>query len=446
MVKHFPPTARLERQGINLCDAVVTGMGHIWREKAVADVGVDGEIELVDGRTCAASGQLLFVQSKARSGNFEAEDADSFVFRCRTDDVAHWLALPVPVLLVVSRPASGEAWFKNLTAWFADPRRRLDRKVHFDKNLDRFDVSARARLDEIVRAARPGVHIGSPPQRESLTSNLLAVDHLATDLYVAPSRVRGWADINARTRAEGLAPVLDVAWRSKQLFSFRPFDEPDLAVLADGPFERMARDEMEDSTAEDDQRLLVRLMMNTLRDIHRKHLLRNDKPDYLYFRATANLADFRIKTRRRGAGRTVFQRYTSRDDPDRTTYYRHYALRSQFFRGDDGWLLALEPTYHYTIDGRTPSRFRSDLLKKIKQLEGHEAVARLVQFWADYLQTGADLFSTPDDRLRFVGLTTVEVDVGIDDRAWKPRPEPEVLDLRAAGDGLQGSIFDEGLL
>jgi len=69
MPKRFPSTAQVERQGVALCASVVADMGHIWREKGVSDVGIDGEIELVDPTTRRALGRLLLVQSKAVAGS-----------------------------------------------------------------------------------------------------------------------------------------------------------------------------------------------------------------------------------------------------------------------------------------------------------------------------------------------------------------------------------------
>jgi hypothetical protein len=44
-------TARVERAGVLHCARVVNEMKHIWRERPISDVGVDGDIEIVGAPT-----------------------------------------------------------------------------------------------------------------------------------------------------------------------------------------------------------------------------------------------------------------------------------------------------------------------------------------------------------------------------------------------------------
>ncbi len=400
MPKRFASSAQVERQGVALCASVVADMGHIWREKSVSDVGIDGEIEFVDPASRRALGRLLLVQSKARTGAFEHETDESFSFRCTEDDLSYWLSASAPVLLVCSHPLQKEAWFKNVGGWFAQhPEQRRSRLIHFDKVADRFDQTAARTLLEWGIPSSSGIYLRPPPRAETLLSNLLRVEHIAQSVHVAPSGVRGWKDINARLRTAGHEPVDDVVWRDKQIFSFRQFDNPPLDALSDDTPERIATDELADSKSDDDKRLLVRLLNNTLRELCtelRWHRSRN----YLYFPATDDLSPRKVKTTRAGGGRTVFERYMDKETQTRIVYYRHYALRFQFLHLDDGWFLALNPTYHFTRDGSIESKFAGDYLKRIKQIEGHRAVANLTRFWAGYLRTRHDLFSTRRERQR----------------------------------------------
>jgi hypothetical protein len=103
--------------------------------------------------------------------------------------------------------------------------------------------------------------------------------------------------------------------------------------------------------------------------------------------------------------------------------------------------LALSPTYHFTRDGYAESRYSGEYLKRIKQIEGHEAVGHLTRFWAGYLRSHHDLFSTPDHRLRFGLLAEIDLAHGIDDAYWKPRDKAAV----AALDGRLGGVHQETL-
>ena len=41
-------TARVERAGVLHCARVVNEMKHVWRERPISDVGIDGDIEIVE--------------------------------------------------------------------------------------------------------------------------------------------------------------------------------------------------------------------------------------------------------------------------------------------------------------------------------------------------------------------------------------------------------------
>lgn len=398
-------------------------MGHIWREKSVSDVGIDGEIELVDHSNDRATGRLLMVQVKSRSSLDERSDG-TVRFTCTQKDLDYWLSGTAPVVLVLVSTDAREAWFKNLEVWFGkDPTRRKSRAVVFDRESDRFTAAASKRLMDWGLPASAGLYLRPPPHPEVLVSNLLRVDHMSPTIHVVQSSALGWSAINARMRKAGYPTIDDVVWRGDELWSFRQFDEPPLDALADGTPERISTAELAESKSADDQRLLVRLLNNTLREVNREQLRFHKKHSYLYFAALQGLEPYVVKASKRGPGRKVFERYLDKTTKSRVVYYRHYALQYQFLLLDEGWHLALNPTYHYTIDGERPSRFRGEYVKTIKRLEGHDAVRNLVKFWAGYLRTKNDLFARPDQRLRFGRLAEFDVDHGIDDKHWKPNDE-----------------------
>lgn len=433
--KHFGRTARVERAGVALCAGVVAAMGHIFRERPISDVGIDGDIEIVDRATETATGRFLLVQIKTRS-TVDRDASGRLRFRCAPADLEYWTNVGAPVLLLVVDIESSQAWYKNVHEWFnGDIARRQSRTVLFDPVDDRFDASAADRLVGWGVAAS-GLYMAPHAQPETLFSNLLAIEHVSDSIFVAPTKVRRWRDANERMRKAGLPPVHDIAWRDGLLWSFRPLDQPPLVHLVDGVMDRLSTDELETSQSDDDQRLLVRLLGGTLKEIHRQDLREDDHHRHLYFRATDDLSARRMKMdQRAGRGREVFGPRHDKETRTRIVYYRHTAVEYQFLLLDDGWFIALNPTYHYTRDGRKPSRFAADYLKGIKKLEGHEAVGRSVRFWADYFRGEQGLFAEPDHRLRFGLLANVDVDHGIDDRSWgpptseqsQPGPEPGSL-------------------
>lgn len=64
------------------------GYGYIWRPTANSDVGLDGEIELVEDR--AATAKIVKVQVKSGASYFRREDQRSFELHASADDVEYW--------------------------------------------------------------------------------------------------------------------------------------------------------------------------------------------------------------------------------------------------------------------------------------------------------------------------------------------------------------------
>jgi hypothetical protein len=418
--KRYSMSARREREGVALINQVVTSMGHIWREKAV-DHGIDGEIELVDdaGR---ATNRVLWVQSKAQgdSNPFPGETDDSFHWRASTDDLQYWSTGTAPVLLVCSHPESGEAWFRDLSEWFKDPRNRAERNIPFDKVRDQFDSDAGRRLIQLGADSRSGLYLRPAPRHEMLSTNLLAVNHIAPTVTAVVSRCRSWADVNPRLVKPGLTRVSDLVFSNGEIFSLRAPDDPVLLAIADGAVRTIPTDDFVENLAT--APLMPWLLNATLKDITHRELRFEPDRKYLYFRANRDGSDRKANSGP-NRSRTVVVHKRPPTDASWSEYFRHYALEHRFHRLGEEWFMSIVPTYHYTSDGTIDSPFAALLLKGIKQREGHAAVRGQTTFWAHYLGWAPTLFNTaPDTRLRFGRLEATEVDQGIDDRSWKPAP------------------------
>lgn len=439
--KKFLKTATIERRGVALCASIVLEMGHIWREKGV-DVGVDGEIELVDSED--ALGRVLWVQSKAQSDRnpFPGETDGGFSYTCRQVDLDYWMGGTAPVILVCSHPESGLAWFKDLRSWFAEPSRRRSRRVDFEKAADRFDAAAARKLLNLGLDASSGIYLTPAPRHETLTTNLLAVDHVPATVHHAPSTCRGWADANPRLVKAQAGQVSDVVFHGERVWSFRRFDEAPLSALADGGSESMASEELAVSPDTADENLLRWIMSATLKDLLYQDLAQHpDDRSVYYFKPKPGQLERTIKVgHRRGGGRSVVRRYEPPDGATWSPYCRHMAAELRFVRGAGRWFLSIEPTYYFSSDGRTEFAFAAQQLAKIKQIDRHDAVRSQTVFWARYL-AGDGLFGHGSDRrLRFGALVTSDVERGIDDRSWKPL-NPEEITL-ISHDGAP-TLFDD---
>lgn len=115
----------------------------------------------------------------------------------------------------------------------------------------------------------------------------------------------------------------------------------------------------------------------------------------------------------------MFKGYPKPSDPTQMKYYRHSALEWQFIPADDGWYCALTPTYFYSHDGASESRFSHSYLSGIKRREKNTAVLQETKMWATYLRNEDTLLTENTRILEFGELASFQVHRGITDESWK---------------------------
>ena len=108
--KRIHKSSIIGQEGVNLIEGVVLGMGFVWYPTGGLEAGIDGFIEIRDSATGEVTNSVAQVQSKAGPSFFHAETETSFEFRCDERDLDYWLQGNAPVILVVSRPQSNEAY------------------------------------------------------------------------------------------------------------------------------------------------------------------------------------------------------------------------------------------------------------------------------------------------------------------------------------------------
>ena len=106
-----------ERDGVNKVAVVVNGARCIWRETPLRDVGIDGQIEHVNTQR-QATGRIVLVQVKSGPSYFERASEIDVPFYPSGRHLAYWGHAPLPVVLVLHNPDSGE------TIW-SDARRAI---------------------------------------------------------------------------------------------------------------------------------------------------------------------------------------------------------------------------------------------------------------------------------------------------------------------------------
>ena len=108
-----PATYLTERIGITAVASAIAKMGLIWRETATGDVGIDGQVEFVD-EAGQATGRLLGFQVKSGRSYFKYESENAFLFYPEDRHRHYWEQHPLPVILVLHDPESGQSYWADV--------------------------------------------------------------------------------------------------------------------------------------------------------------------------------------------------------------------------------------------------------------------------------------------------------------------------------------------
>ncbi len=141
-------------QGITLITRRCLEMGFLFQPRRL-DHGIDGHIELVAPGSGAFLNPTLLVQSKAKNLPFPRETEGEFHYKCDECDLRLWLGGNVPVILILSHPEQGEAWWVDVRSAFQDESGRMVRSTIVDKSTQRFDRRAIPALLQLAAPRAP---------------------------------------------------------------------------------------------------------------------------------------------------------------------------------------------------------------------------------------------------------------------------------------------------
>lgn len=176
--------------GVNLVERIVLNMGFGWHPtNSELEAGIDGYIEIRDPATGEATNCILQVQSRALK-DFTAETDTTFEYLCKERDLDYWLAGNAPVLLIVSRAGTDEAYWVSLKQYFNDPTKRSARRVVFDKTTQRFTQDSRQAVITLAVPVDSGTYFAPLPRDERLFSNLFRVASYPSQLHTANTDLR----------------------------------------------------------------------------------------------------------------------------------------------------------------------------------------------------------------------------------------------------------------
>lgn len=419
------PQQNSGHRGEALVQKIVVDAGMIWNPIA-RDFGFDGQIDFVDVEG-NVSGTHVLVQVKATTQ--AVQDANSVMtLLCQADWVDLWMRTGRPVVLVLVDLKAQRAFYKRVDSWFRDPERRQRRVVSFDTGIEVFDEHVVCNLS--ADALPIGEELPRFGEGESLVSNMLTVEAFAPFLYSAPTpcqrRSDAWERMDANRAYESGFHIT-----GGQVWSLRSIEDSPLSVLCGGPITSSPTADWANSDDPDVQRRFVALLNYTLRAMHHPYLVWHPRKCVVYYQAPRHLKRIKVKGKSvRSRGVSFFTPYIGTDATNKVKFCRHNAADLRFRRWGDTWVLEINPTYHYTIDGKRDSLYDSEYLSKIKRMERNNAVRNSVRAWADLLRhrTGDTLFGPADDRILFDDLFRVDVDVSIIEALWIPPPEPDRSD------------------
>lgn len=414
------------QKGVNVLEEVVLEMGSRWSASGPNEVGIDGYIELFDPRTGHALGTTVAVQSKAVA-TFDKETPETFELTCSARDVDYWMQGNLPVILVVSRPTSREAFWVSIKDYFADPTRRAASKVTFTKSTQRFTKDTLNSLLTIGRPRDLGLYLAPLPREETLFSNLLELESSPQRIYFAQTSHRSPREVLAALRAAAPTRIAG-EWilREKAIMAFFDLAQPPWpAVCDEGTVESFSTAEWSDSEDPARRRQFVQLLGRSLREqLYPVGVRYWPEEDCYAFSGTTD-RQHTYQALQRRSRMTVIRRFERTTDEGRTfTRFRHLAFRARFRRISEKWYIEITPTYRFTWNGTDSDRFHAEWLSGIKRIEGNRAVLSQVLIWADLLAR-PELSSGPKPTLAFKLPLSFKAPVGIDDGGWSARdPAP----------------------
>ncbi|MBD2302215.1 DUF4365 domain-containing protein [Nostoc sp. FACHB-190] len=423
------------QQGINIIEQVVLEMGFLWYPTGGVEAGIDGIIEIRDVLTGEVTNCILQVQSKATQKTpLQAENENSFEYRFEERDIDYWLQGNAPVIVIVVKTLTKEAFWVSVKDYFNDAKRRQSKKVIFDKRFNRFDVNAR---DELIKLAVPknsGLYLAPKPKVEKLYSNLLKVSQISEHLYTAYTLTED--ESKAYSVLQKIGRTSGQEWLLKENFvlSFHNLRQAPWTEICDlGTVEQHGVEEWSLSNRLERQQEFVWLLNNALREKVKKDLSYDQKKKCYYFKPTNDLSvrRYHYHSLSKKTHRDVFLAYCKKNS-EQVAYYRHSAFEGQFIRIGSDWFLEITPTYFFTRDGYTRDKFEQNHLSGIKRIEKNPAVFGQLIMWAEYLITPAqgDLFLQSYPFLQFFEtLEKFEIEVGIDDEIWLRNEDDETTAL-----------------
>jgi hypothetical protein len=384
------------------------------------EAGVDAIVEVMDKGVPLA--KMIAVQVKARHGNaYASENDEGFTYTVRSEDLEYWRPSNLPVIVVLYRDTDESFYWKEIPRGVGEGERRLK----FDKRLDRLDADAIDRLAAItVPKAGFGYYIPPLGGGEDALVNMLPIT-LPKEMYVAPAphspkdATRILLELDEPARFDWVIKG-DTLWT---------FQDPRKTVCR----EIVELDQVEAIDTRhlafhedvDERNVFAHLLRRAL-DHQFKDLGWDKERSQFYFRALAanTPRTFTYKSSKQKASSHVVNVALHKADPTRVAFVRHHAFIPRFENLLDEWFLVVNPNYYFTTNGFQPHSYPAELLAGKKRLDNSASLRGQLILWHRFLtrQDGAadDLFAEPafEAQLKFGEPPEVHLSTKVPEDVW----------------------------
>lgn len=384
------------------------------------EAGVDAIVEIMDKGAPLA--KMIAVQVKARHSNaYTSEDENGFAYLLRGEDLEYWRPSNLPVIIVLYRDSDESFYWKEIPRGAGEGERRLQ----FDKKLDRLDAEAIDRLAAIT-VAKAGFGYYIPPLGggEEALVNMLPIT-LPKEMFVAPTthspkdatRVLLEADEPAR---------FDWVIKGDTLWTFQdPRQTVCREIVELDQVEAIDTRHLAFHQDVDERNVFAHLLRRAL-DHQFKDLGWDKERNQFYFRALAanTPRTFSYKSSKQKASSDVVNVALQKADPTKVAFVRHHAFIPRFENLLDEWFLIVNPNYYFTTNGFQPHSYPAELLAGKKRLENSASLRGQLILWHRFLtrQDGAadDLFAEPmlEAQLKFGEPPEVHLATKVPEDVW----------------------------
>lgn len=235
----------------------------------------------------------------------------------------------------------------------------------------------------------PTGHIGSRQTTvELLYVNLVPLIRFPPTTYIAPATCSTMRQAWGILLGSGARHYIPRAWalHNNVIYSFNdPTTSPLKSIVDTGGIECHDTMELALTSDVDHCRIFVQLLNGALYDDLRTMGVLFFFKDNMYAFAGSPDAPPRKYTYqnvRQQSTMTVVPHYAVTSKDGRIfPHLRHLAFIAGFRRKEGQWLLEITPTYRYTTDGKQKHKFHTDMLRRIKRIEGNRAVLSQVLLW-----------------------------------------------------------------